>query len=128
MSESITLAELANRECDLWGVPRKGQRTLVDTALSSMSEKLKQDIERDTWIAEAIAMRSGHREDECRRLAEAVKAFLAGEGIETLPALRAHHSDLHERYFEIMEERRAQQAALSVEERQPVATEGESDE
>jgi hypothetical protein len=112
MSESVTLSEpptldeLAELECDTWGVPRKGQRTLFDTALSSMSEKLKQDIERDTWIAEAVAIHSGRSEAKSRRFAEAVKAHLAGETIETLPALRDHHSELHERYFNLMNERR----------------------
>jgi hypothetical protein len=114
MSESVTLSdpptldELAELECDTWGVPRKGQRTLFDTALSSMSEKLKQDIERNTWIAEAVAMHSGRSEEESRRFTETVKGFLAGEGIESESDLHERHSDLHTQYFESMNKRREQ--------------------
>jgi hypothetical protein len=106
LSAPPTLAELAALECKTWNIPRKGQQTLFDTALYSLIEKRKQDIERDTWIAEAVAIHSGRSEAKSMRFAAAVKAYLTGEGIETLPALRDKHDDLHEHYFDLMNERR----------------------
>lgn len=116
MSESApTLDDLADRECEVWGVPRKPQRTLFDTALHAAREQYKQGMERETWVGEAVAMHSG-RAEAGKRFGAAVREFLASEGIESVAALRDRHSELHERYFDLMEEHRERQAErLSVE-------------
>lgn len=110
LSDPPTMDEIADLEIKIWNIPEKGQRTLFDDALHSMREKLKQDIQRDTWIAAAIASHSGRSEAKSMRLADAVKAFLAGQGIESESELRDRHSDLHEQYFHLMNERREQRA------------------
>ena len=103
LSEPPTLSELAGLECEIWGVPRNGQRTLFDTALHGVIEVYKQGIERESFVGECVAAHSG-RPDESQRYAAAVTAFLAGKGIETLPTLRDNHSALHTRSFQEMEE------------------------
>lgn len=109
LSEPPTLDELTAFECQIWNIPHKGQRTLFDSALNGVINSHNEDIDRESFVGECVGALSG-RPAKSQRYATAVTASLAGQGIETLPALREHHSDLHEQYFELMNERRARGA------------------